>query len=349
MRLRRSWLIPIVGALILASVPVVRAQVGQNGQTAPVATRSARFMTYNIQWLAENENPDRIKNLKSVIGNIKPDILTVQEVASLKALRQVFDQNYEIAILDDPKEAQEVAVIVKKPWKIESSGLVFTDPQLDFAFPGKRDVMRAVVVNPNGDKLTVYSTHMKSRRGGRATTDPQREQHASLLAAFIKEKNESHVVIGGDMNDAPDDRSVNILETGDPKAPAGRVTPKLMVNVCDRLNEQDYVTIGMSFYFRGQALTPISRGAKADNDRLRGKDYEFPRDVKVRESFFDNILVSPPLFRVSPPTATVYGGADALRGRGGRVNVPDSGPVEYVEKGDRASDHLPVYYDIRFP
>lgn len=323
-------------------------------QTADAPARPydgrVRLATYNIQWFGEDANPARISNLKSVLRNLDPDIVALQEIQSKRALRQVFSDNWQIAIADAPEEDQELAVAVRKPFILVSSELIFTSPALDFAFPGKRDVLRAVIQTPDNRQVVVYSVHMKSRRGGRMTTDHQRETGAGLLAAYLSGKrDEPNVVVMGDFNDAPNDRSARILATGNVRADAGGKPPvdPVMFNATEAIFDQDAVTIGVADLFEGQDVKAVAPGAKADNDRLRGKDYNFPADVKVTQSFFDQIFVSPVLAK-GLESVSVYSRADALRGDGGRTSVDEAtGRARYDEKGDRASDHLPVLAVVR--
>lgn len=340
--LRRGIWLTIPAVLVFGIGCGLMARASAEGQER----KPIRAMTYNIQWFAENENPQRIANLKSVMTNIKPDIVALQEIQSRRALAQIFDSNWEFVIKDDPAQQQELAIAVRRPFKIESWELIFDSKTLDEGFPGNRDVLKAVVRTPDNDLVTVYSVHLKSRRGGRKSTDFQRQMQAGMLASYIAAKNERNAIVLGDFNDAPNDAAPNILETGDLLAKGGPTTPRLMVNLTDPLNDKDYVTIGLSRLFQGQDLNPIVPGARADNDRLRGQDYEFPRDVRVQQSFFDNILVSMGL-RATSGQAVVYARADSIRGRGGRVTVNDqTGAVTYEQKGDRASDHQPVYFDF---
>ena len=178
-------------------------------------------------------------------------------------------------------------------------------------------------------------------------TDPQRQMAMGMLATWIvNHPAEQHVVLG-DLNDGPDDVSVNILETGDLRAKGGRIpTPNpLMVNVMEPLYDKDAVTIGLANRFKGQALEPYVKGAKNENERWRGKEYRFPDDVLVEETMFDQILISPSLAtRAGPPM--IYSGADALMGEGGRTSKDANGRAVYQTKSTRASDHLPVYVDI---
>jgi endonuclease/exonuclease/phosphatase family metal-dependent hydrolase len=324
---------------------VVLAALGC-AQAVPAKT-GLRAMAYNIEWFSEEASPERIANLKSVINNVKPDVVGLEEIQSKKALEQVFDSSWEIGIKDEASEDQETAIAVRKPLRLVEYDLVFKDASFDFAFPGKRDVLRAVVATPGGKSITFYVLHMKSRSGGRLQTDPQREFGAGLLAAYIKGKREENVVVLGDLNDAPDDASVNILESGNLMAKAGReqaATP-LLVNLTEPLYRADYVSFGLNEMFQGQPLQPVIKDAWSENERTRGINYRYPQDLKVTQVFFDQFLVSPALAKVAT-RPNVYTGIDALRGKKGRTRRTDTGTT-YTEKGSLASDHLPVYVDLK--
>ncbi|MEQ1824058.1 MAG: endonuclease/exonuclease/phosphatase family protein [Fimbriimonadaceae bacterium] len=331
-------------ALCLA---VVIGPVGCSQQPGPPPT-SIRIATYNMEWFGEDANPQRVSNLQSVIKEIDPQVVAFQEVQSKRAAEQVFGDEWEIGIKDNPKEDQETGVAVKKPFVLESSDTVFQDAALDAAFPGGRDVLRAVVKSPSGESFTFYVVHMKSRGGGgRLKTDNQREMAADLLAAHIRGKHESNVIVLGDFNDCPDDVSVNILETGDKRTRGGRASKPgpLLFNLCEKLYDEDGVTHGLSDKFKGKAIPAMVKGAKKENEQWRGKEYSFPSDVRVEQILFDQILVSKNLLDQASETK-IYSGADAMRGSIGRVRKSADGLAEYLEKGSRASDHLPVYVDF---
>ncbi|MBX3096759.1 MAG: endonuclease/exonuclease/phosphatase family protein [Fimbriimonadaceae bacterium] len=343
--MQKRWWAFVAPAVLMGAV---LSFVQTSRATSETQNRSLRVMTYNIEWFSENSSMGRINNLKSVIGNIRPDVIALQEIQSKAALRQIFDSNWEIIMVDDPKEDQELALAVRRPLRVVTWEMVFKGEALEGPFPRGRDALRAVIELDGSRQFTIYSTHMKSRGGGRANTDWQRQMQAGMLASYIKWKNEPNVIVAGDFNDAPNDVTANILETGDLFAPAGPATPRLMVNLCDPLCEKDYVTIGLSSLYTGRALSPIRPGARAENDRFRGQNPRFPDDFMVTQSFFDQILMSKGLAATTSGTAEIYSGGDALQGRGGRVEVTDTG-VNYTEKGDRASDHLPVFVDFRIP
>lgn len=314
---------------------------------------STRVMTYNIQWFHAGADAQRISNIKQILADVKPNIVCVQEIEGKAALEQIFDSEWRIGIMDLPEEFQETGIAVRKPYVLESYELVFKGKELDFAFPGSRDLLRAVIKTPNGKSLVVYSHHMKSRSGGRLQTDVQRQMAAGMIASYIANKKDENVIFAGDMNDAPNDASANILESGNLLAKGGDEKQyNILANLTEELADQDYASIGVNeLYFGEPGVTAKVPGAKADNDRLRGKDYRFPADVKVPQTFFDQIFCSPNLY-ARGGKAYVYDHAPALRGLRGRVRVSEdettgARTVEYLEKGTLSSDHLPVFADIR--
>lgn len=312
-----------------------------------------RVMTYNIQWFHQNDDAKRYASIQEIFAEVKPDIVCVQEIEGRAALRKVFNSEWQIGIADIPEEFQEVGIAVRKPYVLESYELVFRGKELDYAFPGNRDVMRARVKTPSGKILVVYSHHMKSRSGGRMQTDWQRQMAAGMLASLIANQRDENVIVAGDWNDSPSDASANILESGNVMAKGGdEKNWNLMANLTEELANKDYVTIGLhELYFGEPGVTARVPGSKADNDRLRGRDYRFPQDVKVPQTFFDQIFCSMNLY-ARGATAYVYDHAPAIRGLGGRVRVSEdeatgARTVAYTENGTRASDHLPVFADIR--
>ncbi|MBN8691076.1 MAG: endonuclease/exonuclease/phosphatase family protein [Armatimonadetes bacterium] len=332
-----SWFIPLLALGVTSSCAF-----------AQQPTNNLRVMTYNIYWFAEDSNPERIANVKQILDTVKPNIVALEEIQSKKALEQIFDSKWSIGMADDPKEYQEPCIAVKAPYKLVKSELLFTSPALNFAFPGGRDVLRAEVLTPKGTTLVFYVCHLKSRRGGRWITDQQRELAAGMLAGYIAgQKNENSIVLG-DMNDTPDDRSMNILETGNLLVKGGQesVPNPLMVNLCEPLYRKNYVSLDLDRLFKGQPLAPVVMGAYQSNEELRGKEHKFPDDVKVVQTLFDQILVSPNLFPKHVKT-DIYSGAEALRGSGSKVKVVEEPySVTYTEMGTKASDHLPVFADF---
>jgi len=328
----------------LAAMAVRKILEGNAGVVAPPESGSIRVATWNMCWLLEATGGDRIRKVKSVVQSLQPDVLAMQEVESRKALRRVLSSEYEIAMADDPREDQELALAVRKPVVIVGSKLLFADSKHNYAFPSRRNLLRVQLRTPDGGEIFVYVVHYKSRGGGRLDTDPSRIAASRLLLDYLRSRKEQNVIVLGDFNDTPGDTSVNILESGEYDG-LSKGSHDYLFNLMQTMYDNDYVTQGYFRMFRGAAVNPKVRGAKADNDRLRGINYQFPRDVNVTQALFDQILVSKKIeSRVGD--AHIYFGKDALSGMEGRVKRNNSGVAIIEKQGTLASDHLPVFVDI---
>lgn len=334
---------------VVAALALLACSRGQENVTG------TRVMTYNIEWFSEDAAPERIQNLKKIIQEIQPNVIGFQEAQSKAAIRQILGSDWVIGMADDPAQFQEVGIAVKAPYKLLRTEWLFPGEALNYAFPDRRDVLRAELESPSGGRFAVYVVHMKSRRGSEATpagysgrneTDRQREQACAMLAGYLTGRpNERHLVLG-DFNDSPDDRSLNILESGNLFAKGGpsQWTEPLLVNLSEPLYRQDFVTIGLDRAFVGKALEPKVAGAMKSNEDTRGKEHRFPQDVPVAQTLFDQILISPDL-KKAVNKIEIHSSVACLQGKRGRTERTDSG-ANYIEKPTRASDHLPVFVDL---
>lgn len=314
----------------------------------PAVEDKVRLMTYNLEWFSEEERPERIANLKRVLSEIKPDIVCLNEIQSLKAAQQLFGDDWEIGIADDPEDVQETAIAVRKPLKLVKHRMIFTGDQFEDAFPGRRDLLEATVQLPGGSSITGYVVHLKSRSGGRWLTDARREAATGLMASYIRAKGDKNVFVAGDFNDSPNDRCANILETGDLMAPVGTVLPRLFVNMTEPLYTADHVTHGLERHLVGETVSSVIAGATAENEKWRGKEHKFPDDLKITATFLDQIMVTPNL-AAKAGKAEIFAKYFALSGKGPRVKVEGEGEpkkVTWLQKGDQASDHCPVFVDL---
>lgn len=329
----------------LAAMGVRRLLEGTAGVTPVPEAGTIRVATWNIGWLLEGTGEERLRNVKSVVESLRPHILAVQEVESRVALRQALPPDYEIAMADDPLEDQELALAVRKPAVIVGKAeMLFADAKHDYAFPSRRNLLKVRVKIGSRD-IYCYVAHYKSRGGGRLETDPSRVAASRFILDYLRSRKDRNVVVLGDFNDTPGDESVDILESGNYDGKQNGES--YLVNLMQPFYDDDYVTQGYFRMYRGAATEPIVRGAKADNDRLRGTDYLFPRDVNVTQALFDQILVSPSL-SVRATDAAIYFGKNALSGRESDVKRNKEGVATINRHGTLASDHLPVYADFNF-
>jgi hypothetical protein len=175
------------------------------------------------------------------------------------------------------------------------------------------------------DPFVIMVTHAKSRFGGRANTDHRRENAAiKLVHRLEQEFDEVPVVLVGDWNDNPDDRSLNILETGSPGAQGGpeEDAGPFLFNLTETLCASGHVSHGRNEndVFSG-VINTIDPESRFRNNVNRGNN------VNTGDILFDQILVTDELFlRYVSNSAQVFNKAVAVTG----------------SASQRASDHLPV-------
>jgi endonuclease/exonuclease/phosphatase family metal-dependent hydrolase len=286
------------------------------------ASGSLRVASWNAEWVGEETTAEEWRTKQAVFAELDADVVALQEIQDRAAAEKLAGPDYAIAIAELAGEDQELAIAVRRPLKFKDNRLIFPEAKHEFAFPGGRDALWITLENPAGGSIEVVSVHFKSRRGGRKTTDPQREEAAAKLAEWVKTQG-NPVIIAGDFNDTPDDRSVNILETGDPKTAAGADQGELLDNPFDELWAKDHYSLGVRDYFD----SPIMRGARAEDTRLRGRDYDFATEARIKQALFDQILLAPELAQKMKGSAAIHF-SDAAKSRS-------------------SSDHLPVWIDLK--
>jgi len=184
---------------------------------------------------------------------------------------------------------------------------------------------------PGGYRFWVLVHHAKSRAEGRGDTEARRAGAAARIAALLKERLAGQpLVLMGDFNDNPDDRALNILESGDPAA--ARLEDErgpFLDNLTESLGADDQVSFGRnSGNVEGERMQTRAPGTRQHNfDQLRTK-------VHNGDQLFDQLLVSP---------------ARGKAFRRGSVRVFDHPAAAWGNDRDRASDHLPVYADVDLP
>jgi endonuclease/exonuclease/phosphatase family metal-dependent hydrolase len=311
------------------------------------AKQELKVATYNIAFLDEGITDVRKKNLQEVIAALDADVIGFQEINTMAGLKNILPPTYEIAMADAPTEFQELALAVRPPFKITEFKSVFPDTMYDNAFPRGRDLLQ-VNVDGRGKKFVLLVHHAKSRRGGRNETSAQREAAAKLMLDHISQnlKNEN-VILVGDFNDNPDDRSVNILEYGLATAAGGidEQDDTFLFNATESLLEKDYCSYGYNYLFSADTLADVFNlvvsGSRAENNKWRDQPHDFMKDVKIKTILFDQILVSMNL-KPAVKSAGVLNLRTAISGKPTRIRFVND-RLEYSERNDLASDHVPVW------
>ena len=311
--------------------------------TSVTAQQRIRVATYNIRFLDKNISTERANRLKAVIERLDADVIGLQEIDDRDALRKIFDSpDWQLVISDSSTNNQDVAVavrkplIVKTPASLNASDAEFLFPAdtstLESFFPGNRDILVAEIKSPGFDKtLSVLVVHAKSRSGGRATTDPRRIGAARLLLAKLEQDfDEKNFILLGDMNDNPDDESMNILETGNPQAAAASETTDgpFLINLAEVLLVQGHISHGAtSLDIVDDKVNTTDPQSRNRNNAGRGTN------TNTGKILFDQILI--PMHMQNSYVQ------DSIRVFNDKIAI-EGGSQQ------NASDHLPVLADFEF-
>lgn len=303
-----------------------------------------RVASYNIKFLstAVTGQGDRRAKLQEVIERLEADVIGLQEIKDRAALDLIFPSSqWEIVIDDDSGSDQDVAVVVRKPLRViglpsnlnaDDQHFLFPGTSNNSFFPDRRDLLFVEVGLPNQtDTFFVMVHHAKARVGGRATTDPRREGAARDIVAKLKERFEDkNFILLGDFNDNPDDRSLNIMETGDSNALGGpeEIDGPFLINLMEPLVAADHVSHGRtSGDLSGDRVNTVDPTSRQRNNTARGTDQN------TGDILFDQLLIPGWMSdRYVAGSAKVFDHEVGVRGN----------------NTSRASDHLPIYADFEF-
>ena len=313
-----------------------------------------RVATYNIKFFSVRNSPcgrlpvedvrtqgTRLEKLREVIRLLDAQVIGLEEIDDRQALEQLFDPKvWTLIIDDDSHDCQDVALAVRHPLKVRG----FTPPDFDADddnflaagepdefFPRRRDLLAVEVEIPGGHRFWVLVHHAKSRAEGRADSDQRRAGAAERIVALLRDRLDGQALaLVGDFNDSPDDRALNILESGDARAEARMEDDPdaFLVNLTGPLFAADRVSFGRnSGNISGDRVVTVAPGTRQRNFDLRHTN------MNTGDLLFDQILVSPEL-------ASAY--------VKGSVSIFDQTVAVRGNDRDRASDHLPVYADFDF-
>jgi endonuclease/exonuclease/phosphatase family metal-dependent hydrolase len=316
-----------------------------------VVSQSLKIATYNIYFLDDGISPERKHNLQTVIRELDADVIAFQEINNPAALENILTPNYSIAMIDDTAEVQEIALAVRIPLMIKSYSYIFPDTLFDDAFPRTRNLLQ-VELEGYGRDFYFLVHHFKSRSGGRHQTDERRISASRMIVRHIRQNlSGQNVILLGDFNDNPDDRTLNILEYGSFDAPAGidEAEDTFLYNTSEALVEKDYCSWGYNYHFneiQGDTFDLVIAGSRDENNKWRDKDYDYWKDVEIKEILIDQILVSMNLKSLVKKVGILHT-ASAVQGTPSKARFTNYG-IEYPRRGSFASDHLPVWVLLEF-
>ena len=201
---------------------------------SPASAGQVRFATLNAWWLFDDQPPhqnwagqrndqsweDSLAHVADAIVEINADVLALQEVEDrhaverLNALLASRGKGYAffwVGAGDDPFTGQDVAILSQFPSLTEpvrSYPAMQEDFHTNNGFPRVAALHKFMRVDleVEGEPVTVFALHLKSKRGNQITSDGERLAQARMIRRLVRpvlEKGRPYVVVMGDFNDGP--------------------------------------------------------------------------------------------------------------------------------------------------
>ena len=204
----------------------------------------------------------KLDNLAQVIRGMNngggPDILGLQEVENEDILRDLTDRlpdpRYGIVHVDspDPRGIDTAMLFNRARFAL----LEFHAYKVPLKWGETRDILHAVLEDRADEKLHVLVNHWPSRGGGVEESEPKRVVAARTLAKSIariyQREPTARIVILGDFNDEPSDRSIReILDVEPYPSPSGEYDTAKIYNLASSKAEAGLGSFHHSF--RGDA------------------------------------------------------------------------------------------------
>ena len=237
-----------------------------------------RVMTYNVEnlfdtrhdtlknddeFLPEGERKwdsrkywDKLQKIAKVIAAVGeeqlPDLVALCEVENDSCLtdltrRSVLRRAGYRYVMTQSRDARgvDVALLYQparfKPLQVEN---IDVHPE-EIGQKPTRDILHVTGLLQSSDTLDVYVCHMPSRGGGKEETEPFRIHTASMLRTsvdvILKERKLPRVLIMGDFNDYPHDRSLSqVLKAQRPAEGKGNPSPNDLYNLSYEIKPGTY-------------------------------------------------------------------------------------------------------------
>ena len=174
----------------------------------------------------------KLDNLAQVISGMNdgkgPDVLGLEEIENEDVVRDLVERlpgkRYGIVHVDspDPRGIDTAMLFDRGRFSLLESHAY----KVPLKWGETRDILHAVLEDQDGEKLHVLVNHWPSRGGGIEASEPKRVVAARTLAQSIariyRREPAARIVVLGDFNDTPSDRSIrDVLDVEFYPAPSG--------------------------------------------------------------------------------------------------------------------------------
>ncbi len=168
----------------------------------------------------------KVEHLAKVISSIAPDFIGLSEVENKNVLKdlvknvQLLPFNFEIVHINSPDpRGIDVAFLYRKDkFNLIGYHAIHVSLDDDTAFR-TRDILQVEGTVANHDTVCFFINHWPSRRGGAEQSEPKRIAAAAALRSAVNQFAMAHpsaeIIVMGDLNDNPDNKSVHMILQAD--------------------------------------------------------------------------------------------------------------------------------------
>ncbi len=201
----------------------------------------------------------KLDNLAQVINGMNrgngPDVLGIEEVENEDVLRDLLDRldnkSYGLVHVDspDPRGIDTAIIFNRKHFSLLESHA--NKVSLKWGRT-TRDILHAVLEGPDGEKLHVFVNHWPSRGGGIQMSEPNRFEAARTLSKALnrvfRRDPAARIIILGDFNDEPSDRSIrSVLDVEPYPSPTGTYGATNLYNLSSPKSDQGMGSFSHSY------------------------------------------------------------------------------------------------------
>ena len=201
----------------------------------------------------------KLDNLAQVISGMNrgqgPDLLGLEEVENADVLRDLVDKlegkSYGIVHVDspDPRGIDTALLFNRARFSLLESHAYKVALHWNHT---TRDILHAVLEDRDERKLHVLVNHWPSRGGGTKISEANRFEAARTLALstdrIFRRDPAARVVILGDFNDEPSDRSIrHVLDVDPYPSPSGRYVATNLYNLSDAQSDKGLGSFSHSY------------------------------------------------------------------------------------------------------
>lgn len=156
-----------------------------------------RVVVYNVRGFR-----DGLANMAAVIGRLHPDLVLLTETGGRRRLRRLA-RSVEMRAVGDPwspfRRRVKNAILVRPPWRVGEHRLIRLSGSRRW-YP--RGALVARITRPEA-RVWAIAVHL-------GLHPLERRRHAEELTAALRDL-EDPVVLGGDLNERPDGKAVELL------------------------------------------------------------------------------------------------------------------------------------------